>query len=145
MKKMDQTKWQIRGVNKNDGSPQTLERQWKDIMNNFTNKFRVKWTNTWENANFSKLIKEELENQNNQVSKKLNPFLSSKYKQALGPNGFTGEFFKTQHFFFFFNWTIVDLQCCKTQFKQSFTDSRTRGKTYRFLLYNQLDLCIIPV
>ena len=85
-------------------------------MNNFTNKFWVKWTNTWENTNFSKLIKEELENQNSQISKKLNPFLSSKYKQALGPYGFTGEFFKTQHFFFF-NWSIVDLQCCKTQFK----------------------------
>ena len=70
-------------------------------MNNFTNKFWVKWTNTWEKINFSKLIKEELENQNNQVSKKLNPFLSSKYKQALGPNGFNGEFFKTQHFFSF--------------------------------------------
>ena len=110
MKKMDQTKWQILGIIKNDGSLQTLERQWKDIMNNFTNKFRVKWTNTWEKINFSKLIKEELENQNNQVSKKLNPFLSSKYKQALGPNGFNGEFFKTQHFFSFklkYSWFTV--------------------------------------
>ena len=54
-------------------------------MNNFTNKFWVKWTNSWENTNFSKLIKEELGNQNSQVSKKFNPFLSSVYGASPRP------------------------------------------------------------